>query len=304
MGTQQEPNSSSGRIDTQTTQSSFKGLLGWYERVLRKFQVIGTLIALLPVYVVGVFCFGLAFTPGALLFQWGYPALQNQSAVVQAFGIAVLVSTAYILFGFSLILIMPALNFILGIRPKPWRGPYFSIQTVVWGIHNAFAYIPRYTFLEFMTPTPFNILFYKMMGMKIGKGVQLNTTNISDPSLIELGDYVTIGGSVTIIAHYGQGGYLVIAPVKVGRGATVGLRAIVMGGVDIGENAKILPNSVLLPKTVVPAGETWGGVPAQKIDLSLHRQVRREGRVSERRRSGGGSAPRSGTATSSKKSVS
>jgi serine acetyltransferase len=38
-----------------------------------------------------------------------------------------------------------------------------------------------------------------------------------------------------------------------------------MAGVRIGEKAKILPNSVVLPNTQVPAGETWGGVPAQKI---------------------------------------
>jgi acetyltransferase-like isoleucine patch superfamily enzyme len=118
-----------------------------------------------------------------------------------------------------------------------------------------------------MTPTPFNLLFYKLMGMKIGRGVQLNTTHISDPCLIELGDKATIGGNATIIAHYAQGGFLVIAPVKIGAGATVGLRAIILGDVEIGEKAKILPNSVVLPKTRIPPGETWGGVPAKKIEV-------------------------------------
>ena len=104
------------------------------------------------------------------------------------------------------------------------------------------------------------------MGMKIGDRVEINTTNISDPGLITLEDGVTIGGSATIIAHYGMGGYLIIAPVLIKKGATIGLRAIVMGGVEIGENAKILPNSVVLPKSIVPAGETWAGIPAKKIE--------------------------------------
>jgi serine acetyltransferase len=46
------------------------------------------------------------------------------------------------------------------------------------------------------------------------------------------------------------------------------LHAKVLGGVEIGEGAKILPNSVVMPKTKVPAGEIWGGVPAVKIERS------------------------------------
>jgi acetyltransferase-like isoleucine patch superfamily enzyme len=125
----------------------------------------------------------------------------------------------------------------------------------------------RYTFLEFVTPSPFSLWFYQAMGMQIGPGTVINSTHISDPSLIEIGSKVTIGGSATIVAHYGQSGYLVLAPVKIGNGVTVGLRATIMGGVIIGDNAKILPNSVLLPKTIVPANEVWGGVPAHKYEL-------------------------------------
>jgi len=57
-----------------------------------------------------------------------------------------------------------------------------------------------------------------MMGMKIGKGVHINSTNISDPALIELEDKVIIGGSVHIIAHYASKGYLVVERVKICKG--------------------------------------------------------------------------------------
>jgi len=134
-------------------------------------------------------------------------------------------------------------------RVRPWRGSWFSVQSVPWYIHNALTYIVRYTFLDFLTPTPFNLLFYRMMGMKIGKGVVINTTNISDPCLITIEDYVTIGGSATLFAHYGQKGYLVISPVHIKRGATVGLKASIMGDVVIGENATIAPHKVIMPKS-------------------------------------------------------
>ena len=131
--------------------------------------------------------------------------------------------------------VIPLFNFLLPFRLKPFRGGYYSLVTVPWYFHNAFTYIVRYTFLEFVTPTPLNILFYRMMGMKIGKGAHINTTNISDPALIEIEDKVTIGGSVHIIAHYASKGYLIVERVKIQKGATVGLKATIMGDVEIGE---------------------------------------------------------------------
>ena len=107
-----------------------------------------------------------------------------------------------------------------------------------------------------------NILFYRMMGMKIGKNVHLNTTNISDPCLIEIGDKVTIGGSAHIIAHYASKGYIIVDRVKIGKGATVGLKATIMGDVEIGEQAAIGPHEVILPKSRIPAGRK----PFEKIE--------------------------------------
>ncbi|MCK5104746.1 MAG: hypothetical protein KAR17_18110, partial [Cyclobacteriaceae bacterium] len=96
-------------------------------------------------------------------------------------------------------------------------------------------------------------LFYKMMGMKIGKHAHINTTNISDAAMIEIGDKVTIGGSATIFAHYASKGYLVVEPVKIKAGATIGIKATVMGDVEIGEGAMIGPHEVVMPKTRIPA---------------------------------------------------
>jgi acetyltransferase-like isoleucine patch superfamily enzyme len=110
------------------------------------------------------------------------------------------------------------------------------------------------------------------MGMKIGHGVAVNSSAICDPSMIELGDQVMIGGSASIMAHYAQGSYMVIAPVRIGKKATIGMRAIIMGGVEVGDGAKVLANSFVLPNTKIPDGETWGGIPAVKVDLVKTRE--------------------------------
>ena len=71
--------------------------------------------------------------------------------------------------------------------------------------------------------------------------------NAPPPGVITLGDDAALGGSVRIFAHYGGGGSFVVAPVVVERRATIGLGATIMGDVEVGEGATVLPHSVLLP---------------------------------------------------------
>ena len=90
---------------------------------------------------------------------------------------------------------------------QPYRGSAVTLAALRWYVHCTMTLVVRYSFLEFVTPSPFSQLYYRLMGMRIGRGVTLNSTAIADPSLIELGDGATIGGSANILAHYAQGGY-------------------------------------------------------------------------------------------------
>lgn len=253
------------RRELETQKTSHSGLIGLFETVLRRYKTVTHALSTIPLFIMAVGVLTVCLTPSILLFQWLSEVSAQQHFAVKAAALALAVASGFFVYGFSLITVVPLLNFALRTNLRPWRGAYYSFGSLRWYIHNVLAYLVRYTFLEFITPTPFNIMYFRWMGMKIGVDVQLNTTNISDPSLIEIGDRATIGGSATIIAHYATAGFLIIAPTKIGRGATIGLKATIMGGAQIGEYAVIQPNSVVLPKTVVPAGEIWGGVPAQRI---------------------------------------
>ncbi len=252
--------------DINAGKSEFAGLAGLMENSLRRFKTFGHGLLLLPVYALGALMVGGALIPGFILFSQVHHISSQWPDLPRLWALGFAVACAYLLYGFSLIFILPLANLIFVGRLSAWRGPYYSLSSIRWYIHNGFTYLIRYTFLEFVTPTPFNIWFYRAMGMQIGDGTIINSTHISDPSLITMGKRVTLGGSCTIVAHYGQSGFLVLAPVKIGDYVTIGLRDTIMGGVQIGSGAKIMANSVVLPKTVIPAGETWGGVPARLIE--------------------------------------
>ena len=239
--------------DINATTSHLSGFAGFFERQLRRYRVLTYLAALFPLYLIATMIMGIAATPAFLFFNFISKITVELSEYFRYFLLAWTLVVSYFIYGFTLIFVVPFFNFIMPFRLKPFRGGYYSINSVPWYIHNALTYIVRYTFLEFITPTPINPLFYRLMGMKIGKRVHLNTTNISDPALIEIGDEATIGGSAHIIAHYASKGYLVVAPVKIGKRVTIGMKATIMGDVEIGEGAVIAPHEVILPKSRIPA---------------------------------------------------
>ena len=235
------------------------------DRLIRRFGLAAHVTTTLLVYAIAAAAIGLALAPAlAFLSSWltlwsGGAGFAWWIAVGMGLGIA------FFLAGFSLLLVVPLFNWALPTRVKPFHGGYYSIAAVPWLLHNAMFYLVRFTFLPFVTLTPFGLLFLRAMGMRIGRRAFINTELISDSRLITIGDDVVIGGSVHLFAHYGGGGHLTIAPIRIGDRATVGQKATVMGDCVVGNDAVILPHSVLLPGSRVGVGEVWGGVPARPI---------------------------------------
>ena len=62
---------------------------------------------------------------------------------------------------------------------------------------------------------------------------------------------------------------LTIKPIHIGRNATIGDRSVVLGGVIVGEGARIEPMSFVPENTVIPPGEVWGGAPAHRISTAI-----------------------------------
>jgi hypothetical protein len=236
-----------------------------FDAVFKRFRLATQIACILCLYTVGCLCIGISLAPGFWLFHQVTQATSAWGEWLRWIAQGCALAISYFLYGVVLIFLVPSVNWVFRVRLKRWRGSFYSFEGLRWYFHNGLTYLVRYTFLPIVTPTPLTNLFYKLMGMKLGKGVLINSEYISDPCLIEIGDQVVVGGAATIIAHYAVGGFLITAPVKIEKGVTIGLRATVMAGVQIGAKAKILPNSVLLPNTRVPAGETWGGVPAKKL---------------------------------------
>ncbi len=252
------------------------------DKLIRRFSRTAYIIAVLLMYLLAATALGLALAPALWLFNqlliWTQGLSPLLHWMILGFGLAL----CFFVFGFALLMVVPVYNWLLPTRVKPFKGGYYSLKSVPWFLHNGLFYLVRFTFLPFVTLTPFGIWFLKAMGMKLGRHAFINTEYISDPQLITLGDDVALGGSVRIFAHYGGHGNLIVAPVIIGDRATIGLAATVMGDVKIGSDATILAHSVLMPGSWVGQGETWGGVPAKPISKEQLEQFKKETGISSK----------------------
>ena len=210
---------------------------------------------LAPIALLYVFCMGISLTPGFMLSDWVSQQTAHWHWIIHNAFKGFSLAAGFFLYGTTLIFIVPLVNKVLMLKVKPQRTTWFSLSVIPWYYHNALTYLVRYTFLDIITPTPLNKLFYQMMGMKIGKGTMINTSNISDPCLIEIGEYVTIGGSATLVAHYGMKGFLIIDKLIIEDKAVIGLKATLFADVVIGNSAVVKPNEVVLPKSRIMAQE-------------------------------------------------
>jgi hypothetical protein len=231
--------------------------VNWIDRSIRHFRQTWYVGVVCSLYFVAATALALAALPAVSLLLF-----VNERTAAAAFWVRVSACSAAVGFGFflsglTLLTIVPVYNLLLPTRIRPFRGGYFTIAALPWYIHNALLYLVRYTFLPFVTFTPFGIWFLRAMGMKIGRRATINTEYISDACLITIGDDAVIGGSVRLFAHYGGGGHLTIAPVVIGSRATIGENATVMGNVIVGADAVVAPHSVLLPGTRIAAGQHW-----------------------------------------------
>jgi len=249
------------------------------DKLTRRFSRLSYVIVVLLLYALASTALGLALAPALWLFSqiffWIQYMPQVLRWIVLGFGLAL----CFFVFGFTLLIVVPIYNWLLPTRVQPFKGGYYSLKSVPWFLHNGLFYLVRFTFLPFVTLTPFGIWFLKAMGMKLGRHVFINTEYISDPQLITLGDDAALGGSVRIFAHYGGHGNLIVKPVIIGDRATIGLAATVMGDVNVGADATILAHSVLMPGSRVGEGETWGGVPAKRIGKDQMEHYKKEIRM-------------------------
>jgi non-ribosomal peptide synthetase-like protein len=109
---------------------------------------------------------------------------------------------------------------------------------------------------------PWNTLYARALGARLGPDVDLH----SPPpvtGMLRMDAGASVEPEVDLTGFWVDGGRVRVGELRIGAGASVGARSILLPGARIGERARIAPGSSV--GGVVPAGQEWAGSPAVRL---------------------------------------
>ena len=220
------------------------------------------LLVVLTVFFSAVLC--AAWLPYAYAIRWAWQHAGLPAALfltILAVLTAVMTTAVVVALGVRL----------TGIRHPVGTHGVRSRAAVRWAMSNAAVLLLRWLGLELLRCTPWMNIYLRAMGARIGERVIVNSTQIYDFDLLEIGDDTVVGGDAVIMAHTAQDGCLTLAPVRIGRRVTIGQSAVIHADVEIGDGAVVGAMALVPPGARIPAGARWGGVPARPLRSSDRR---------------------------------
>ena len=200
---------------------------------------------------------------------WKFMGVYPIAAKILAFSFSI--AFGYFLFGTALIFICVLAKDLFGFKIAPGLFTIHSMECLRWMGYNSLILLANSAFLDVLRLSPFQTLFYRSMGAKVGEGVNINTSGLADLSMLEIGNNVLIGGGVALICHASERGFIRLAPTKIGHNVSVGLGSVIMPDCEIGDGASISPCSYLPKGTKIPPKGLWGGNPVH--DLRAERRA-------------------------------
>ena len=208
---------------------------------------------------------GCALFPMVAFFYAVWKGLAGQAAVLRLFIFSFSIGFGYFMFGTALIFLCVLTKNIFRFKITPGLFKIHSVECLRWMGANSLVLLANAAFLDVLRLSPFQTLFYRLMGAKVGAGVNINTAGLADLELLEIGDRVLVGGGVALICHASERGFIRLAPTKIGNDVSIGLGSVVMPDCEIGDGSSIAPCSLLPKGTRIPPKSYFGGNPLKNL---------------------------------------
>ena len=166
--------------------------------------------------------------------------------------------------GIASTLLVVLLKWLIVGKYRPRVEPLWSVfvrrSELITGLYEAVA-VPA--LLGWLTGTPWVAPVMRLFGIKIGKRVWMGTTFITEFDLVEIGDDAAIGGSTSLQTHLFEDRVMKMSTVKIGAGASVGSRSVVLYDAEVGDGASLGALSLVMKGESLPADSQWIGIPAR-----------------------------------------
>ena len=117
--------------------------------------------------------------------------------------------------------------------------------------------------LEYMQGTPWLPIFLRLLGTKIGKGVWMNTTDITEFDMVSIGDHAALNADCGPQTHLFEDRVMKVGTVKIGARSSIGAGTIILYDSEVGDDTKIEALSLVMKGERLATGTKWAGSPVQ-----------------------------------------
>jgi non-ribosomal peptide synthetase-like protein len=147
-------------------------------------------------------------------------------------------------------------------RFRPGRYPLWGKYYCRWWlVRKALDLSP----LSYLAGSPLMPLYLRLLGARIGKNCHIATAQVHLPDLIEIGEQVSIGYDAELAPFVVGNGWLEMAPIRIGAGAFIGTKSVLLAGAEVGRAARIAEQTLVSRDARIPEGESWAGSPARQV---------------------------------------
>ena len=144
-------------------------------------------------------------------------------------------------------------------RAAPMWTPFVWLSE---GVTNMYEGIAVPNFMRYLRGTPWLPLAFNLLGCKIGRGVYLDTTDITEFDCVTIGDYSELNAFACPQTHLFEDRVMKIDHVEIGSKVYLGPRSAVLYSAKVGDNARLGALTLVMKGEHIPAGTSWAGCPA------------------------------------------
>ncbi|MCL2663911.1 MAG: hypothetical protein FWE83_11390 [Oscillospiraceae bacterium] len=211
------------------------------------------------VYAFYCFVFAVAALPSSFLIYWGIRFLDGSYLMLGVFTVICFLALYVFLVTSAVVVGFAERMLTLGFKPGsyPPGSPVFFRWLVYSGLHLWMVNLV----LPFLRGNNWIKVYLRIAGAKVGKETFINSKDIFDAYLLEIGNNVLIGGEAFLNCHLFENGHLNLGNIIIGDGSTVGANAYLTPGTRIGKNSTIGMYTYLRRNTDVRDGEALVAPP-------------------------------------------
>jgi non-ribosomal peptide synthetase-like protein len=168
-----------------------------------------------------------------------------------------------LLYGIGNYLFVLAFKWLLLGRYKKRADPMWT--PFVWlseGVTNMYEGIAVPNFMRYLRGTPWLPVAFRLLGCRIGRGVYMDTTDITEFDCVHIGDHSELNALSCPQTHLFEDRVMKIDQVEIGSKVYIGPRSTVLYSARVGDNARVGPLTLVMKGEHIPASTAWSGLPA------------------------------------------